>query len=84
MNEESLQHEQRRTFLEKEVSSLKSEVTILKRNVKELQTLSGNTNIKLVYALKNLEHVTKMLRIEEDLTAKMIKILKLDIKKETK
>jgi len=25
-----------------------------------------------------------MLRIEEDLTAKMIKILKLDIKKETK
>jgi len=84
MNEESLQHEQRRTFLEKEVSSLKSEVTILKRNVKELQTLSGNTNIKLVYALKNLDHVTRMLRIEEDLTAKMIKILKLDIKKETK
>jgi len=72
------------TQLMKEVSSLKSEVTILKRNVKELQTLSGNTNIKLVYALKNLEHVTKMLRIEEDLTAKMIKILKLDIKKETK
>jgi len=84
MNEESLQHEQRRTFLEKEVSSLKSEVTILKRNVKELQTLSGNTNIKLVYALKNLDHVTRMLRIEEDLTAKMIKILKLDVKKETK
>ena len=84
MNEESLQHEQRRMFLEKEVSSLKSEVTILKRNVKELQTLSGNTNIKLVYALKNLEHVTKMLRIEEDLTTKIIKILKLDIKKETK
>ena len=83
MNEESLQHEQRRTFLEKEVSSLKSEVTILKRNVKELQTLSGNTNIKLVYALKNLDHVTKMLRIEEDLTTKIIKILKLDIK-ETK
>ena len=83
MNEESLQHEQRRMFLEKEVSSLKSEVTILKRNVKELQTLSGNTNIKLVYALKNLEHVTKMLRIEEDLTTKIIKILKLDIK-ETK
>ena len=83
MNEESLQHEQRRMFLEKEVSSLKSEVTILKRNVKELQTLSGNTNIKLVYALKNLDHVTKMLRIEEDLTAKMIKILKLDIKKLT-
>jgi len=80
MNEESLQHEQRRMFLEKEVSSLKSEVTILKRNVKELQTLSGNTNIKLVYALKNLDHVTKMLRIEEDLTTKMIKILKLDIK----
>ena len=72
------------TQLMNEVSSLKSEVTILKRNVKELQTLSGNTNIKLVYALKNLEHVTKMLRIEEDLTAKMIKILKLDIKKETK
>ena len=72
------------TQLMKEVSSLRSEVTILKRNVKELQTLSGNTNIKLVYALKNLEHVTKMLRIEEDLTAKMIKILKLDIKKETK
>ena len=72
------------TQLMKEVSSLKSEVTILKRNVKELQTLSGNTNIKLVYALKNLEHVTKMLRIEEDLTTKMIKILKLDIKKETK
>jgi len=83
MNEESLQHEQRRMFLEKEVSSLKSEVTILKRNVKELQTLSGNTNIKLVYALKNLDHVTKMLRIEEDLTTKIIKILKLDIK-ETK
>ena len=83
MNEESLQHEQRRMFLEKEVSSLRSEVTILKRNVKELQTLSGNTNIKLVYALKNLEHVTKMLRIEEDLTTKIIKILKLDIK-ETK
>ena len=80
MNEESLQHEQRRMFLEKEVSSLKSEVTILKRNVKELQTLSGNTNIKLVYALKNLDHVTKMLRIEEDLTTKIIKILKLDIK----
>ena len=80
MNEESLQHEQRRMFLEKEVSSLRSEVTILKRNVKELQTLSGNTNIKLVYALKNLEHVTKMLRIEEDLTTKIIKILKLDIK----
>jgi len=72
------------TQLMKEVSSLKSEITILKRNVKELQTLSGNTNIKLVYALKNLDHVTKMLRIEEDLTAKMIKILKLDIKKETK
>ena len=72
------------TQLMKEVSSLKSEVTILKRNVKELQTLSGNTNIKLVYALKNLDHVTRMLRIEEDLTAKMIKILKLDIKKETK
>ena len=72
------------TQLMKEVSSLRSEVTILKRNVKELQTLSGNTNIKLVYALKNLEHVTKMLRIEEDLTAKMIKILKLNIKKETK
>ena len=72
------------TQLMKEVSSLKSEVTILKRNVKELQTLSGNTNIKLVYALKNLEHVTKMLRIEEDLTAKMIKILKLDIKKASK
>ena len=83
MNEESLQHEQRRMFLEKEVSSLRSEVTILKRNVKELQTLSGNTNIKLVYALKNLDHVTKMLRIEEDLTTKIIKILKLDIK-ETK
>ena len=80
MNEESLQHEQRRMFLEKEVSSLRSEVTILKRNVKELQTLSGNTNIKLVYALKNLDHVTKMLRIEEDLTTKIIKILKLDIK----
>ena len=72
------------TQLMKEVSSLKSEVTILKRNVKELQTLSGNTNIKLVYALKNLDHVTRMLRIEEDLTAKMIKILKLDVKKETK
>ena len=72
------------TQLMKEVSSLRSEVTILKRNVKELQTLSGNTNIKLVYALKNLDHVTRMLRIEEDLTAKMIKILKLDIKKETK
>ena len=83
MNEESLQHEQRRMFLEKEVSSLRSEITILKRNVKELQTLSGNTNIKLVYALKNLDHVTKMLRIEEDLTTKIIKILKLDIK-ETK
>jgi hypothetical protein len=79
-----MKEEERVTQLMNEVSSLRSEITILKRNVKELQTLSGNTNIKLVYALKNLDHVTKMLRIEEDLTTKIIKILKLDIKKETK
>ncbi len=51
-------------------------VEILQKNVKELQNMLGNANIRI-------QHLTNMLRIEESTTAKMIKILKLDIK-ETK
>jgi hypothetical protein len=51
-------------------------VEMLQKNVKELQDMLGNANIRI-------QHLTNMLRIEEATTAKMIKILKLDIK-ETK
>mgnify|MGYP003652322057 FL=1 len=52
---------------------LVDENKILRKNVAELQQQLGNANIKI-------QHLTNMLRIEEATTAKMIKILKLDIK----
>ncbi len=51
-------------------------VEMLQKNVKELQDMLGNAYIRN-------QHLANMLRIEEATTAKMIKILKLDIK-ETK
>jgi len=56
---------------------LVDENKILRKNVAELQRELGNANIRI-------QHLNNMLRIEEATTAKMIKILKLDIKKETK
>jgi len=56
---------------------LEDENKILRKNVAELQHQLGNANIRI-------QHLNNMLRIEEATTAKMIKILKLDIKKETK
>jgi len=56
---------------------LEDENKILRKNVAELQHQLGNANIRI-------QHLNNMLRIEEATTAKMIKILKLDVKKETK
>jgi hypothetical protein len=55
---------------------LVDENKILKKNVAEIQQQLANANIRN-------QHLANMLRIEEATTAKMIKILKLDIK-ETK
>ena len=56
---------------------LVDENKILRKNIAELQHQLGNANIRI-------QHLNNMLRIEEATTAKMIKILKLDVKKETK
>ena len=56
-----------------EMMRISDRVEMLQKNVKELQTMLGNANIRI-------QHLNNMLRIEEETTEKMIKYLKLDVK----